>query len=233
MHLARLEDDPNGTLGRAWEFTRFSQERVQDVEDVIVAKSVDAEMGIDSIVVDHSGVGIDSSRQYELTSGSFPSSQKVPNTWKRTTYQIETIKFISQTGKDFFDLLQIAQVASDPFDLSILAFFPALIGDPLNGFIALFLLSVGENDSRAHEGKVSTDFLSDPLSTARDEGSLACEVGLFGTRRSDDGVENLLHVFLWVGWLLWSENSRIQTVRPVSFLPLIFLSPRYMVHEVI
>jgi len=87
-------------------------------------------------------------------------------------------------------LLQLSQIAADPFDFGSFALFPALVRDPLNRLITLLFLAVGENDTCAHKGKISSDLLSDAFGTAGDQRRLASKVDLFGTHRSNEWVKD-------------------------------------------
>ena len=90
-------------------------------------------------------------------------------------------------------MLQVAEIASDPFDFGFLAGLLALLGDPLDRLVPLILFPVDQDDLGTVEGEEFCDFLANPFGTASDEGSSARQVGLLWTRWADDRVESLLH----------------------------------------
>lgn len=65
MHLARLEHDAHRPLAHVGLPRRLPEQRIDQVEDVVVAKCV-AEMPVDTVVVQARLVRVDATRQDEL-----------------------------------------------------------------------------------------------------------------------------------------------------------------------
>lgn len=134
MHLTRLEDDPDTPFFGRWHRRGLSEERVQEVDDVVVTERIylhkgqfndkcnrsafpagtHTEMTIDPVFVKTELVTIDPARKDELSSASIR--------WK-WTHQVETIETLSKLRHDLLGQLQGPEIELSPFDLRLLPFF--------------------------------------------------------------------------------------------------------------
>lgn len=86
------------------------------------------------------------------------------------TYQVQSLFLLTEPGKHLLDLLEVCEVAREPFYLSILAGF---LLDRLDSPLALVLLSIGHDHPGAVEYECAGYLIPRPVRPVRPESATA------------------------------------------------------------
>lgn len=156
MLLRRLENDARG--GRVGHLGRLAQERVEQVADVELAEPVDLEVAVKTVGGFAVLVYVDAGGQDKLCGAASVSRDEVKCGDYSKTYKIKALFPFPDAGEDLLDLLEVAHVARQPFDLGLLTGF---LLDLVDGFLPLVFLAVDHDHAGPMEQKGTGDFVAE------------------------------------------------------------------------